>query len=198
MVLVLSFSFETPQKYYSSRCRAPGNLCVMCLLCLILYFFTDSKGECLGQFISINNDNNRINSIKVQSKYENNIKICTILLKTDINYRLRALVDYSPTLLPNCQSQFLHIGNDKLRPNQVSLTSYKYCDKKVSEEIVSRKNFLWIVYPVSGNSTDFRVSISARKEGNKVGVSKRNVAGLSLKQVRTQSDHIPLIGQFSA
>ena len=80
-------------------------------------------------------------------------------------YRLRAIINYSPEGPADCHKQYVHIGNDRHRLNKPSLTSYKYCNKTVSEEIVSRKNHLWIVYSKPENKTDLRIDISAQKEG---------------------------------
>ena len=75
-------------------------------------------------------------------------------------------MNYFPSFPQDCQSHFLHIGNDKHRPNELSLTSYRFCNGTVSEEIVSRDNFLWITYSVREAQAYLRLAVTANREGN--------------------------------
>ena len=115
-----------------------------------------------GHFL-INNEN--IISALVDTKHERTTTLCQLVVEARTGYRVRAIINYSPVVPHDCQRHFVHIGNDRHRLNKQSLTSYKYCNKTISEEIVSRKNFLWIVYSKRENEADLRIEISALKEG---------------------------------
>ena len=115
-----------------------------------------------GNFL-INNKN--IKSAITDSKLDTTTKLCQLVVEARTGYRVRAIINYSPVVPHDCQRHYVHIGNDRHRLNRQSLTSYIYCNKTVSEKIVSRKNFLWIVYSKTENVADLRIEISAMKEG---------------------------------
>ena len=121
--------------------------------------------DCSQGNVVIHDENRKIKSAIVESNYDNNIKLCQILIEAKDGYRVRAIVDYFPAGPSDCQTQYIHLGNDRHRLNKLSLTSYKYCNKTASEEIVSRKTYLWIIYTTSENLADFRVDVSAQREG---------------------------------
>ncbi|XP_022343630.2 uncharacterized protein LOC111136804 [Crassostrea virginica] len=75
---------------------------------------------------------------------------CTVRLQTQLGYRLRLNIRYVPDVT-GCSHSYLHIGNDAFRTDVDSLTSYKFCDVIWDLEVVSRGNFLWIVYSNPGS-----------------------------------------------
>lgn len=58
--------------------------------------------------------------------------------------RLSATILYQPAD-QDCRHGYLRIGNDKYRPDIVSMTSFQFCENLDNIEIVSRSNTLWIV-----------------------------------------------------
>ena len=75
---------------------------------------------------------------------------CTVRLQTQLGYRLRLNIRYVPDVT-GCSHSYLHIGNDAFRTDVASLTSYKFCGVIWDLEVVSRGNFLWIVYSNPGS-----------------------------------------------
>lgn len=89
-------------------------------------------------------------SLTFQGKNNFGTEKCIIRLKTDPGYLLRLNIRYVPDI-SGCSHSYLHIGNDAYRTDVDSLTSYKFCDVVWDLEVVSRSEFLWIVYNNSGN-----------------------------------------------
>lgn len=72
---------------------------------------------------------------------------CYIHVQTLPDFRLQINVTYSPHSY-SCRQGYFHVGNDKYRLDKMSMTSYKFCDAVRGLEIISRENYLWMVYDV--------------------------------------------------
>lgn len=70
---------------------------------------------------------------------------CVVSILARPNYRVQLTVHYYPQQ-PGCNHGYLHIGNDRFRPDKIAMTSYKFCEKVHGLEIISHENFLWIVF----------------------------------------------------
>ncbi|XP_060079817.1 low-density lipoprotein receptor-related protein 2-like [Ylistrum balloti] len=87
---------------------------------------------------------------------------CRVEVRTLPGYRLQVNVHYIPQY-PDCNRGYFHIGNDKFRLDMVSLTSYKFCDVVRGLEIISRENYMWMVYnALSQQETTGEIHIEAR------------------------------------
>ncbi|XP_062591862.1 uncharacterized protein LOC134253336 isoform X2 [Saccostrea cucullata] len=91
-------------------------------------------------------------SLTFQGKVSSGAQKCITSFKTNAGYLFRLNIRYVPDF-PGCGNSYLHIGNDMYRTDIDSLTSYKFCDVIWDLEVVSRGNYLWIVYNNSGNVT---------------------------------------------
>ena len=133
---------------------------------LVFLYLSELNDECSDGKVFIYNRNGQLSSVSVTRKYHENVPVCQILLHANTNHRILAIINYFQRTQQNCESNFLHIGNDEHRPNVLSMTSYRFCNQTVSEEIVSRGNFLWIVYPIATEKNQLRITVTAHEEGN--------------------------------
>ncbi|OWF37393.1 uncharacterized protein LOC110440229 [Mizuhopecten yessoensis] len=88
------------------------------------------------------------------------LRKCRINIKTSPGYRLQINIQYIPQY-SGCNQGYFHIGNDKYRSDRVSMTSYKFCDVVRGLEIISRENYMWMVYDVNQQKTMGEILIEA-------------------------------------
>jgi hypothetical protein len=88
------------------------------------------------------------------------------LFITKPELRLSATILYQPEE-HDCHHGYLSIGNDKYRPDIVSMTSFQFCENLDNFEIVSRSNTLWVVNKRRfGYQIEGQIKIQSRPPGN--------------------------------
>ncbi|KAK3086330.1 hypothetical protein FSP39_016952 [Pinctada imbricata] len=70
---------------------------------------------------------------------------CLLEFHTGNDKLILANIRYNPKV-KRCNHGYISIGNDKLRVGEETMTSFKFCNSVWNLEIVSRGNYLWIVY----------------------------------------------------
>ena len=156
-----------------------------------VFFFAVSSNlvtKC-GETLTLSKGANKTLDIKssILSKYGTNlidghlrcmIEITSLkntLLETYIRYRAEQQVT-------GCSHGYLQVGNDRLRVGEETLTSYKFCDSVWDLEIVSRSNYLWIIYDydIRYLPTLVEVNIQSVYRGKKIrkNVMEQNYSGI--------------------
>ncbi|XP_067652153.1 uncharacterized protein [Haliotis asinina] len=120
---------------------------------------------CLRRNYYIGSETKRID---VQEVTSTESTFCVLELNSDPGTQISLNILYVPRVdkTPNSGHDYVHIGNDYKRINVASMTSYRFSDGSFEEEIVSRQNYLWIVFKMSSLPQVFNITVSSS-----VGVS---------------------------
>ncbi|XP_071089789.1 uncharacterized protein [Haliotis cracherodii] len=115
---------------------------------------------CLRRNYYIGNETARIT---VQEVTSSKSTFCVLELNSDPGTHISLNIRYMSRdhKAANCFQDYVHIGNDGRRINEVSMTSYRFCNGTFKEEIVSRQNYLWVVFKMSSLPEDFHINVSS-------------------------------------
>ncbi|XP_046549517.1 uncharacterized protein LOC124259417 isoform X1 [Haliotis rubra] len=139
------------------------------LICVIVLITTNESRNltdntvagitpCLRANYYIGSETKRIDVQEVTSLKST---FCVLELNSDPGTQISLSIRYVPhdTKTTNRYHDYVHIGNDGKRINEASMTSYRFANGSFQEEIVSRQNYLWIVFKMSSLPEVFHINV---------------------------------------
>ncbi|XP_041376751.1 suppressor of tumorigenicity 14 protein homolog [Gigantopelta aegis] len=93
------------------------------------------------------------------------VKYCILEVTSDPGHLLTLQIFYVPhnRSSVNCSRDYVHVGNDEQTIDKDTMTSYKYCERTLEEEVVSRDNYLWVVFRMSVTPTLLKLKVKAQE-----------------------------------
>ena len=101
------------------------------------------------------------------TSHSRRVKYCVLELTSDPGHLLALQISYVPhnKSSHNCSRDYVHVGNDDTAIDKDTMTSYKYCEKTIKEEVVSRDNYLWVVFRMSNIPSLFKLKVKVQVPG---------------------------------